>query len=129
MMSIEHAQWVVCITVEDEGRPQHKLRSWFCYKNFEYELHPPRHCKEDKRGQGEGQDGEGTNITGCGEDRLCFQTQELEESPIKTVLGSLARNSLASDTLSIYTATNSSNHRRRRKNQWRPHSIEDVPFR
>ena len=68
-------------------------------------------------------------LPGCGEDRLCFQTQELEESPIKTVLGSLARNSLASDTLSIYTTTNSANHRRRRRNQWRPLSIEDVPFR
>merc|ERR1719219_1265885 len=54
---------------------------------------------------------------------------DLEESPVKTVLGSLARNSLASDTLSLYTTTNSANHRRRRKNQWRPLSIEDVPFR
>ena len=60
---------------------------------------------------------------------VIFQSQEPEDSPIKTVLGSLARNSLASDTLSLYTQSSSANTRRRRRNDWRPLSIEDVPFR
>jgi len=57
---------------------------------------------------------------------------EPEESPIKTVLGSLARNSLASDTLSVHMMNNShntANFRRKKKRQWKPISIEDVPFR
>ena len=54
--------------------------------------------------------------------------QDPDESPLKTVLGSLARNSLVSDTLSVQNMNNSGNRRKRRK-QWRPISIEDVPFR
>merc|ERR1711902_262666 len=54
---------------------------------------------------------------------------EPEESPIKTVLGSLARNSLASDTLSVQNMNNSNNYRRKKKKTWKPISIEDVPFR
>ena len=54
---------------------------------------------------------------------------EPEESPIKTVLGSLARNSLASDTISVQNMNNSANYRRKKKRHWKPISIEDVPFR
>ena len=57
-----------------------------------------------------------------------YHCQDPDESPLKTVLGSLARNSLVSDTLSVQNMNNSGNRRKRRK-QWRPISIEDVPFR
>ena len=57
------------------------------------------------------------------------QKLEPEESPIKTVLGSLARNSVASDTISVQNMNNSTNYRRKRKRHWKPISIEDVPFR
>ena len=60
---------------------------------------------------------------------LLLLLQEPEESPIKTVLGSLARNSLASDTLSVQNMNNSNNYRRKKKKTWKPISIEDVPFR
>ena len=60
---------------------------------------------------------------------MLLMLQEPEESPIKTVLGSLARNSLASDTLSVQNMNNSNNYRRKKKKTWKPISIEDVPFR
>jgi len=54
---------------------------------------------------------------------------EPEDSPIKTVLGSLARNSLASDTLSIQNMSYTTNYRRKKRKHWNPISVEDVPFR
>merc|ERR1712032_111316 len=57
---------------------------------------------------------------------------EPDDSPIKTVLGSLARNSLVSDTISVQNQNMNNpgpTHRRKRRRQWKPISIEDVPFR
>ena len=58
------------------GRPQHKLSSTFVFlfPNSHHELHSPRHCEEDKRGQGEGQDGEdGPDGVGAGMTKYVFR--------------------------------------------------------
>merc|ERR1719412_2586471 len=57
---------------------------------------------------------------------------EPDDSPIKTVLGSLARNSLVSDTISVQNQNMNNpgpTHRRKQRREWKPISIEDVPFR
>ena len=46
------------------------------------------------------------------------------------MLGSLARNSLVSDTISVQNMNNAGpTYRKRQRRQWKPISIEDVPFR
>ena len=66
-MHDEHAQWSVSVRLEDgEARAQSTTQPehFLFFSDFQHELHPPRHREEDKRGQGEGQDGEGPDGVG-----------------------------------------------------------------